>query len=96
MPNALQFGIGYEDFWNYTFEELLIIRENNLKGQLRRDYQLASMIAVLVGHSMSGGKGKKPPTLYKMYPDLFAAELEEEQYMAFRNALLAKAKYKED
>ena len=54
------------------------------------------MIAVLVGHSISGGKGKNPPSLYSMYPDLFASELEEEKYMAFRNALLAKANYKED
>ena len=37
------------------------------------------------------GKGKAP-SLYKIYPDLFAEELEQEQYLAFRNALLAKAK----
>ena len=96
MPTALQSGITYQEFWDLTFQELLVIKINTEKFRLRQDYQLASMIAVIVGHSMSGGKGKNPPSLYSMYPDLFASELEEEKYMAFRNALLAKANYKED
>lgn len=53
---------------------------------------MASMIVALFGASMNG---KNPPSLYKMYPDLFAYEAEEEAYINFRNALLSKVK-KED
>ena len=70
----------------------MVIRENTIKCKLRQDYQLASMIVALFGASISG---KNPPSLYKMYPDLFAYEAEEEAYINFRNALLSKVK-KED
>ena len=90
MPKALQAGINYYDFLTYDFHEVQIIIINNYKREARQNFDLASCIAIMMGYTLNG-KGKAP-SLYKIYPDLFAEELEQEQYLAFRNALLAKAK----
>lgn len=90
MPGAIQAGMDYKEIWDYDFRELKLIIVNLHKRQARQNFDLASCIAIMMGYSMNG-KGPAP-TLYKVYPELFAAELEEEQYLKFRNALLAKAK----
>ena len=74
--------------------ELLMLEENIAKRNARQNYELASNIATLVGFSMGGKKGQRPPSLYTLYPELFAYENEMEDYNNFRAAMLNKAKKK--
>ena len=57
-----------------------MLEENIAKRNARQNYELASNIATLVGFSMGGKKGQRPPSLYTLYPELFAYEKEVEDY----------------
>ena len=52
-------------------------------------WKLSVMTAANVGASLSG---KKPPSLYDYFPELFAQEKEEEELMNFQNQFLQYTK----
>lgn len=79
-----------------TIKEVILIIEaynkrttNELKQSLIMNYNLAQNIAVAVDCRLNG---KKPPSLYETYPDLFKEEKEQEEE---NKKALALALYKE-
>ena len=80
-------------------EVVFIIEAYNEKTQLKfkeditTNYALANNIAIAVGSALAG---KKAPTLYEMYPELFVEEKkkqQEEEWKVYKERLLQYANW---
>lgn len=104
LPVALQCGIGYFEFWEYTIKEILLLIKtfkDNEKNRKMNIYDSAQLIATCV---LNGLNGKPFPAIYEFYPSLFAAPepeedkswmLYKEQMIDFANSFNKKRQAKE-
>lgn len=104
LPVALQCGIGYFEFWEYTIKEILLLIKtfkDNEKSRKMNMYDSAQLIATCV---LNGLNGKPFPAIHEFYPSLFAAPepeedkswmLYKEQMIDFANSFNKKRQAKE-
>lgn len=78
FKEAIKYEIGITEFWDLTLYEIEIIleakreeKEAEAKEKILYNYNLASIITTQISCILAG---KKPPSLYEAYPDLFVEE----------------------
>lgn len=85
QKQALVCGIKPLEFWDYTVYELKIImdnfietKQNEIKQTIQMNYNTASLVANFVCRGLNGDR---LPKVEELYPDLFAADIDEEKVM---------------
>lgn len=103
IPRAIQAGIKYFDYWDYTLGEIILhieahtrAKENEIKLQAQMNYQTAVLITLGVGKSF--GSKSRFPSLYEAFPSLFEEDEKEARLLRIKNNLMgiaAARKHKE-
>lgn len=96
IPRAIQAGIRYFDYWDYTLGEIILhieahtrAKENEIKLQAQMNYQTAVLITLGVGKSF--GSKSKFPSLYEAFPSLFEEDEKEARLLRIKNNLMSIA-----
>ena len=92
LIKCIQIGLTIDEFWCLDFNEIQMYFDayaENKKVQMKEEAAMNWKLAVLTSACVGGIlSGKKLPTLYDSYPELFKEEAEEAHWKAFQAQML--------